>query len=337
MFRLLGFVIAGRPTAIAGLAVFLSVCGASGQVIAGTLYESIGARVPAPPSGWIQFCETYREVCDTKPLPPLDVPLDGKAWVELKRINLWVNHNIEPETDMDHYGMIQWWRYPDDGAGACHSYALLKRRMLIQAGWPRQALLMTIVHLTDGEGHAVLTVKTDHGDYILDNLTDKIELWSQTPYLYYMRQSQSDPNRWVWIAEATAAAAIPALDQRQSDEATEVGNVVREDHGTMPIVPVSQLVIAPAIDPSPAPAARTGWGVQLIGSASEASALASYQRMRQTYGSLLGSQRPLVLLSHVGVGAYWYRVRVAMNNRGDAENLCVGLRAAGGSCLVQRN
>ena len=125
--------------------------------------------------------------------------LDDKAWTALKQVNGWVNHNIKPMTDMDHYGMIQWWRYPDDGAGACHSYALLKRRLLIQAGWPRQALLMTIVHENDGEGHAVLTVETDRGEYILDNLTDNILLWSKTPYSYYKRQSQDDPNVWVWL------------------------------------------------------------------------------------------------------------------------------------------
>ncbi len=128
--------------------------------------------------------------------------LDQSALVNLSRINLLVNHNIKPATDMQHYGMIQWWRYPDDRAGACHSYALLKRRMLIEAGWPRQALLMTIVHEIDGEGHAVLTVVTNRGDYILDNLTDKNWLWSQTPYRYYKRQSQEDPNKWIWIKGA---------------------------------------------------------------------------------------------------------------------------------------
>ena len=167
-----------------------------------TLYEPLGARTSEPPIGWTQFCDTYAGICNTRPLPPVNVVLDQTALETLTRIDLWVNHNIKPETDMQHYGMIQWWRYPDDGAGACHSYALLKRRMLIEAGWPRQALLMTIVHETDGEGHAVLTVATDRGDYILDNLTDKIRLWSQTPYLYYKRQSQEDPNKWISIGGA---------------------------------------------------------------------------------------------------------------------------------------
>jgi len=180
-------------------AIFLTAPFVPRHALAADSHEPIGPRTSAPPIGWVQFCQTYKGICDTKPLPPLDVALDRTALGNLGRVNYWVNHNIKPETDMDHYGMIQWWRYPDDGAGACHSYALLKQRLLIQAGWPRQALLMTIVHEKDGEGHAVLTVATDHGDYILDNLTDKILLWSRTPYAYYKRQSQNDPNVWVWI------------------------------------------------------------------------------------------------------------------------------------------
>ncbi len=134
--------------------------------------------------------------------------LDDKAWEALVNINKWVNDNIRPETDMDHYGVIQWWRYPDDGAGACHSYALLKRRMLMRAGWPRTALLMTIVHEANGDGHAVLTVRTDKGEYILDNLNEKIVLWSETPYQYYKRQSQADPNVWVSLDDTHDDAAL---------------------------------------------------------------------------------------------------------------------------------
>jgi predicted transglutaminase-like cysteine proteinase len=192
-------------------AIPLIACCAIGAARAGEPYEPLGAAASAAPSGWLQFCDTYARICDTKALPPLRVALDDDAWSDLKRINDWVNHTIKPETDMDHYGMIQWWRYPDDGAGACHSYALLKRRTLMQAGWPRQALLMTIVHERDGQGHAILTVATDHGDYILDNLTDEILLWSQTPYRYYMRQSQGNPNAWVWIKDGHASLPTSAI------------------------------------------------------------------------------------------------------------------------------
>ncbi len=199
MVRVFGKLGAALRAAI--LATLLFWCFSTGHATAtpAALFAVVGERTPAPPIGWVQFCQTYQKVCDTAPLPPRDVVLDDKAWNDLKQVNDRVNHSIKPVTDMDHYGMIQWWRYPDDGSGACHSYALLKRRLLIAAGWPRQALLMTIVHEADGDGHAVLTVKTDRGEFILDNLTDDIRLWSKTPYRYYKRQSQADPNVWVWI------------------------------------------------------------------------------------------------------------------------------------------
>jgi predicted transglutaminase-like cysteine proteinase len=206
--------IASRRVAASAVIVLLCFSAAITAASAQDLYISVGARTQTPPIGWIQFCETYKAVCDTKPLPPVDVVLDDKAWKALKDVNDWVNHNIKPMTDMDHYGMIQWWRYPDDGAGACHSYALLKQRLLMQAGWPRQALLMTIVHESDGEGHAVLTVKTDRGELILDNLTDDILLWSKTPYRYYKRQSQDDPNVWVWLDDTRSAEATSSIRPR---------------------------------------------------------------------------------------------------------------------------
>ena len=182
-------------------------CSVAGVACADPLFEPVGARTSSAPIGWSQFCATYEKECDTRPWPPRDVVLTDTAFADLKKINDWANHAMKPVTDMDHYGMIQWWRYPDDGAGACHSFALLKRRALMRAGWPRQALLMTIVHEADGEGHAVLTVKTDRGDFILDNLTDDILLWSKTPYRYYKRQSQDDPNSWVWLSDSRSESA----------------------------------------------------------------------------------------------------------------------------------
>jgi hypothetical protein len=82
---------------------------------------------------------------------------------------------------------------------------------------------------------------------------------------------------------------------------------------------------------------QVAWGVQLIGSTSQATALASFQQLQRRYESLLGARQPLVIRSKVGTSAYWYRVRLAFDNRRDAEKLCSSLRAIGGSCLVQRN
>ena len=117
--------------------------------------------------------------------------------MDLVRVNKWVNQTIKPLTDLEHWGVVEHWSYPDDGYGDCEDYMLLKRRMLIQSGWPREAVLVTVVRNKKDEGHAVLTVATNNGDYILDNVTDEILLWSKTGYRFVKRQSQSNPNEWV--------------------------------------------------------------------------------------------------------------------------------------------
>ena len=82
---------------------------------------------------------------------------------------------------------------------------LLKRRMLMQAGWPRQALLITVVRDRQGDGHAVLTVKTDEGEFILDNQNEDVLLWSETGYRFVKRQSQNDPNVWIVLGDPRPA------------------------------------------------------------------------------------------------------------------------------------
>jgi predicted transglutaminase-like cysteine proteinase len=56
---------------------------------------------------------------------------------------------------------------------------------------------ITVVLDRKDEGHAVLTVKTDRGEYILDNQAEEILPWSKTGYRFVKRQSQYDPNVWV--------------------------------------------------------------------------------------------------------------------------------------------
>jgi predicted transglutaminase-like cysteine proteinase len=170
------------------------------------LFISVGMGARAP-IGWIEFCAEYIRECDTKPVEARDVVLTQKAWKDLNRINKWANETIKPLTDMDHWGVVERWSYPDDGYGDCEDYVLLKRRMLMQAGWPRQALLITVVRDKRGDGHAVLTVKTDKGEFILDNQHEDILLWSETGYRFVKRQSQTDPNAWVALGDPRPAPA----------------------------------------------------------------------------------------------------------------------------------
>jgi predicted transglutaminase-like cysteine proteinase len=198
-------ILKGGATA-ALVAVSLFAAPSAGTAEDRPLFIAVGA-VARPPIGWVEFCVEYDPECRTKPSAPRDVVLSAQAWKDLQRINLWVNTNVKPMTDMDHWGVVERWNYPDDGYGDCEDYVLQKRKMLLQAGWPRVALLITVVRDKNGDGHAVLTVKTDKGEYILDNQTDTIVLWGDTGYRFVKRQAQSDPNVWVALGDTAPAPA----------------------------------------------------------------------------------------------------------------------------------
>jgi predicted transglutaminase-like cysteine proteinase len=201
----------GRRRAAAGVVLLTSLAALLAAPTASMAQEraafiAVGA-VTTPPIGWAEFCIEYAPECDTRRSLPRDVALSTRAWADLKRINVAVNTSVKPMTDMDHWGVVERWNYPDDGYGDCEDYALQKRKLLMAAGWPREALLMTVVRDQNGNGHAVLTVKTDRGEYVLDNQTNDVLLWADTGYRFVKRQSQSDPNVWVSLGEPRAAPA----------------------------------------------------------------------------------------------------------------------------------
>lgn len=176
------------------------LCAGAAQANPRPLFVSLGDASRAP-IGWIEFCADNPRECSAPQGEPRDVVLSPRAWKDLVRINKWVNDTIKPITDMDQWGVVEKWSYPDDGKGDCEDYVLLKRRMLIQAGWPREALLITVVRERNGDGHAVLTVKTDKGEFILDNQHADIRLWSDTDYRFVKRQSQFDQNVWISLGD----------------------------------------------------------------------------------------------------------------------------------------
>ena len=195
-----------RPGRVATLVVALMACGYGSQSAVAEPYLAVGTTA-RPPVGWVEFCAENSRECSVQTKEPRDVVLNPKVWSSLVRINDWVNQAIRPVTDMEHWGTVEKWSYPDDGYGDCEDYVLLKRRMLFEAGWPRSALLITVVRDRKGDGHAVLTVRTDKGDYILDNQNDKILPWADTGYRFVKRQSQTDPNSWVALGDPRSATA----------------------------------------------------------------------------------------------------------------------------------
>jgi predicted transglutaminase-like cysteine proteinase len=153
-----------------------------------------------PPIGHYEFCKQYQDQCEANPGSDAPLALTQANWKALLKINYKVNSAIEPETDMQVYGVEEKWAYPTT-AGDCEDYALLKRKLLMQIGFSPSDLLITVVLQPNGDGHAVLTVRTDHGDFILDNMRNKVLLWSDTEYTYLKRQSNENSGEWVKIED----------------------------------------------------------------------------------------------------------------------------------------
>ncbi|QGM99513.1 transglutaminase-like cysteine peptidase [Methylocystis parvus OBBP] len=157
------------------------------------------------PFGWVDFCQRYSAECDDGDRAPQAIDLTPAAMRKIEGVNALVNNKIEPVSDAEHAGAPDAWDYPTDGKGDCEDYALLKRRVLMEAGFPRAALLLAVVKDEHGDGHAVLMARTNRGDFVLDNLADEVKPWSQTSYRFVKRQSQENQNVWVAVGAPTSA------------------------------------------------------------------------------------------------------------------------------------
>jgi len=203
----------GQGKGLAVVAILLGISPPAGAGEERALYASLGDTARSP-IGWVEFCADNPGECRGGATQPRDIVMSQTAWRDLLRVNRWVNETVKPMTDMDHWGVIEKWSLPTDGYGDCEDYELLKRKMLIDAGWPREALLITVVRDKKGEGHAVLTVKTDKGEFVLDNQNENVVAWTETGYRFVKRQSQSDSNVWVSLGDGRpAVATASARDQ----------------------------------------------------------------------------------------------------------------------------
>mgnify|MGYP001070522480 FL=1 len=166
------------------------------------------------PIGHYDFCKTYKNECSVRPTALSPAPMTKALWAQLTKVTTAVNAAVKPMSDADVYGKDEVWAYPDNGVGDCEDYVLEKRRRLNRLGLSLANLLITVVRKPDGEGHAVLTVRTDKGDYVLDNLTDKVRAWDQTGYRFLKRQAADNTGRWVSIrnSQQILVGAVKSTD-----------------------------------------------------------------------------------------------------------------------------
>ncbi|WAP69439.1 transglutaminase-like cysteine peptidase [Jiella pelagia] len=164
-------------------------------------FMQIGVNAPRP-IGHQGLCR--REPAECRPISQhamsKPVVLDQDLIHTIATINVSVNSRLKAQSDQDLYGVEEYWTYPG-AAGDCEDFVLRKRKRLHEeAKIDLGNLLITVVKKANGEGHAVLTLHTTDGDFILDNLNWRILPWNETPYAFLKRQSMVDPGRWNRIA-----------------------------------------------------------------------------------------------------------------------------------------
>jgi predicted transglutaminase-like cysteine proteinase len=186
-------------------AVILSA-GLIAQALSTTASAQAGSFMPTggrstQPIGHYEFCQTHVSKCGKHTSVVGPVGFTPEVWGAIIEVNNAVNTMVMPMTDMEMWGREEVWSYPTAGVGDCEDYALEKRRMLMDRGFPASNLLMTVVRQKNGAGHAVLTVRTSHGDFILDNLETRLLAWDQTDYVFLKRQSERHAGIWVTIED----------------------------------------------------------------------------------------------------------------------------------------
>ncbi|MXQ13497.1 transglutaminase-like cysteine peptidase [Microvirga makkahensis] len=133
--------------------------------------------------------------------------LTPSRMAQLQQVNNHVNRTITDVSDLEQYGREDVWTLPVSGKGDCEDFALLKRKLLIQRGWPASALSIAVGATSWGEAHAVLMVATANGEYVLDNLTASILPSAQTGHVFYSRQSSRG-----WVSASGETTSEPTAD-----------------------------------------------------------------------------------------------------------------------------
>lgn len=158
--------------------------------------QMVEVKADPTPLGYVMFCMNNAAQCGAV-AGKRRVTLDDKTWAMLGEVNREVNRRIAPDESKGFYD----WSLTTT-AGNCNDYAVQKRKELIDRGIPASALSLSVVVTRKNIGHLILTVRTDRGDYVLDNLRQSIVTWNKTGYRWVRVQSHNNPNQWVKVSSA---------------------------------------------------------------------------------------------------------------------------------------
>lgn len=170
------------------------------------MYEG---EVVRGPSAYYLLCKQSPDLCPaSKGIGrPKIADMTRKNSIILAYINRKINREIVPVSDQKLYGIEDVWNVGQVSSGDCEDYVIAKRALLIKKGWPEETLLIAVAKKSDNSYHAVLVVRTNIGDLVLDNMTPAITLWHDTGYKWVIRQSHSNQKQWVRIVSDRVFAA----------------------------------------------------------------------------------------------------------------------------------
>jgi predicted transglutaminase-like cysteine proteinase len=148
------------------------------------------------PFGEFMLCRRNPSVCRPRAARGVatsqgQVRLTPDLLQRINAVNLQTNAAIVPAAETN--GDV--WKV-GGRTGDCEDYALAKRAKLLQMGFPSSAVLIATAYQRSGAYHAILVVRTDRGDFVLDNLSKAIKPWDRTGYRFEMIQSPENPRSW---------------------------------------------------------------------------------------------------------------------------------------------
>jgi len=180
-----------RAAAIAALVL-------GGEATAAAAADHSAAFAPkgeaaAAPKGARGLCAAHPWACAASDMRSWD----SRALMNRARVvNARVNRAVTQISDQAQYGREEVWALPTARGGDCEDFALLKKRKLMTFGVEPARLMIATVLDRKGRSHAVLLLRTDDGDLVLDNLVDRILPWDKTGYTFLRVQDPAAPDRW---------------------------------------------------------------------------------------------------------------------------------------------
>ncbi|MEL6518132.1 MAG: transglutaminase-like cysteine peptidase [Pseudomonadota bacterium] len=167
-------------------------------VVAEAAGPQSGAHLPAlkrvsAPIGFDGVCERYAWACENG---TASVKSTADLMKLANRVNRSVNRQFDEIADETQYNRPEYWALPTAVGGDCEDFALLKRQELMALGVPGERLMIATVLDRQRQAHAVLVLRTNAGDMVLDNLTNRIVHWSATGYTFLRMQDPDAPSRW---------------------------------------------------------------------------------------------------------------------------------------------